>query len=427
MEFISRLKFVAYLVCFFSVSICTSMMSEGVVYSKWTSVRRDMQLFPFHEENALLVVAAKYKLNKSDTSNVAAIGFTVYGEPGKSCHEILFLLHSGLSSDESKPLDVDGRHMFPVPAIFREDPILSCAKTRTHNLLTYLTQLETCPRHRMASTIERLSASVRKKLATRNDLDKVGELVNKEERRKLGALLHCEQVAFLRMLTDARVFIPLIEKIKVSGIGNVTNISLDVITFNDMCMNCFSTAYYFIDQLEKACIDAFTSNGLALSREYVPHMQLIISSIVAFTNGDGRPTRNIIPGKQFCDSILANPFDISGVVEDRIVHFVNPWIFEHILLQEKQYAKASLESIKLESMLAKKSDFSKQVDLIKSLPIEELKLAAKEFGYNPAIVNDIFDELSMLITEKIANFKLLTKEVFAIADSLLGTNDAGKI
>ncbi len=80
----------------------------------------------------------------------------------------------------------------------------------------------------MASIIPELSSSVRSKILDGKDLDKVGELADKEKRKLLGALLHCEQVAFLRMLTDARVSVPLIEEIKASGIGTVKNMSMDI-------------------------------------------------------------------------------------------------------------------------------------------------------------------------------------------------------
>ena len=414
MEFISRLKFVICIVYFLSVSICMSMSPEDEAYSRWSPIKCH-DLFPFHKENAPLVVAAKYKLNKNDSSNIAAIGITAFGESGNFCHEILFLLHSGLSSDESKPFDVDGNQMFSVPAVFRGDPILSCSKTRTHNLLTYLMKLETCPDHRMASVIPTLSSSVKSKLPTGKDLDKVGELTDKEKRKLLGALLHCEQVAFLRMLTDTRVFVPLVEKVRTSGIGTVTNVSLDVITYNDMCVNCFSTAYCFIDQLEETCVNALKCNGL-LSSTYVPHtMRVVISSIAAFTNSDGHTTRNIIPEEQFGDSILACSSDMSGTAKDRIIHFVNPWAFEHILRQESQYIRASLDGIKLENMLAKKSDFKKQVDIIRSLPKVKLSQAAVNFGYNSTIVEDIFRELPMLISEKVTAFKEQVKEVLEIA------------
>ncbi len=278
----------------YSVFTCMSM-SQKEAYSKWSSVEICNESFPFHKENALLEVTAKYKLNKNDMSNVAIIGITAFGESGKSCHEILFLLHSGLANDELKPIDVNGKWMFSIPAVFRGDLILPYAKTRTHNLLTYLIKLESCSDHEMASVIPTLSESVKSKLSKEKDLDKVGELEDKAKRKLLGALLHCEQVAFLRMLTDTRVFIPLIEKVKASGIDAIKNISLDIITYNDMCVNCFLTAYCFIDELENACINALRSNNLLSGNYNANTMQLVISSIVAFTNSNGISTRNIIP------------------------------------------------------------------------------------------------------------------------------------
>lgn len=228
MEFISRLKIFICIAYFFSVSVCVSMSPEDIAYSRWSLIKYHNNLFPFHKENASLIVAAKYKMHKSDMSNVAAIGVTAFGESGSSCYDALFLLYSGLSSDESKPSDVEGKQMFSVPAMFRGDPILPSSRTRTHNLLTYLMKLETCQNHKMASIIPELSSSVRSKILDGKDLDKVGELADKEKRKLLGALLHCEQVAFLRMLTDARVSVPLIEEIKASGIGTVKNMSMDI-------------------------------------------------------------------------------------------------------------------------------------------------------------------------------------------------------
>lgn len=420
MEFISRLKLFSCILYFFSGAICMSMSPEDVAYSKWSLVKCDDHLFPFHKENASLIVEAKYKMHRSDMSNVAAIGVTAFGESGSSCHEALFLLHSGLSSDESKPSDINGRQIFSIPAIFRGDPILPCSRTRTHNLLTCLMKLKTCQNHKMASDIALLSSTVESKLLEGKDLDKVGELPNKKEQRKLlGALLHCEQVAFLRMLTDTRVFASLIEKIKAAGICAVKKISLDIITYNDMCINCFSTAYHFVNQLEEACVAALRHNGLLHDQYSLGSMQLVISSVAAFTNNDGRTTRNIILEKQFGDSILDYLSSTSDTRGDRVVHFVNPWAFEHVLRQESQYIKASLDGIKVESMLAKKSDFAKQVDVVKSLPIGELSQAAVNFGYNPAIVEDIFRELPILISEKVTAFRGQVEEVLEIAGTFI--------
>lgn len=420
MEFISRLKLFSCIVFFLSGATCVSMSPEDVAYTKWSLVKCDDYLFPFHKENAPLIVEAKYKMHRSDMSNVAATGVTAFGESGSSCHEALFLLHSGLSSDESKPSDINGRQIFSVPAIFRGDPILPYSRTRTHNLLTCLMRLKTCQNHKMASDIALLSSSVESKLLEGKDLDKVGELPNKKEQRKLlGALLHCEQVAFLRMLTDTRVFAPLIEKIKAAKIGAVKKISLDIIAYNDMCINCFSTAYHFADQLEEACVAALSHNGLLHNQYSSDSMRLVISSVAAFTNNDGHTTRNIIPEKQFGDSILACPLNISDTTGDRVIHFMNPWAFECVLRQESQYIKTSLNDIKAESMLAKKSDFKKHVDVVKSLPKEELSQAAINFGYNPTIVEDIFRELPMLISEKVTVFRRQVEEVLEIAGTFI--------
>ena len=77
MKFPSQIKFIACLTFCLAAFVCVSMIPENNAYNKWSNVTTDIKTFPFHIENAALVVAAKYKLNKNDTSNVAAIGFTV--------------------------------------------------------------------------------------------------------------------------------------------------------------------------------------------------------------------------------------------------------------------------------------------------------------------------------------------------------------
>ena len=70
MKFPSQIKFIACLTFCLAAFVCVSMMLENEAYNRWSHVTTDVKTFPFHMENAPLVVAAKYKLNKNDSSNI---------------------------------------------------------------------------------------------------------------------------------------------------------------------------------------------------------------------------------------------------------------------------------------------------------------------------------------------------------------------
>ncbi len=67
-------------------------------------------------------------------------------------------------------------------------------------------------------------------------------------------------------------------------------------------------------------------------------------------------------------------------------------------------------------MLAKNSDFENQLNIIKSLPLNELENEAKYFGYDLNIVRNIFNELKNLISKKVTAFKNRVEEVLEIAN-----------
>ncbi len=159
----------------------------------------------------------------------------------------------------------------------------------------------------------------------------------------LGKILHCEQVVLFKMLTDAEILNQLVDglisKMHTSEIGfffeNNPQITLDIVTYNDMCSKCFATCYNMQQRLQSS-VNALLFDKLdrlhIFPTSFPVPVTILISSFRPFKLDDCHYTRGI---KGDFDNLIQYhteykfalpPQQSVSIGQKRVLQVFNPWI-----------------------------------------------------------------------------------------------------
>jgi hypothetical protein len=251
-----------------------------------------------------------------------------------------------------------------IPELIAQNLMLDGRDVST-KLRVLLRKLNNKEHHHFHGKLASLLSACNRKIASGKKLDIVGDLdgpahSKTEENADLGKLLHCEQMVLLNLLCYERTFNALLDDAIVDDGSQdkdaslpsgdidesqdkvkkaITSVSLDIITYNDMCRNCFSTCYNFWDDF-KAIISKF------LGRENFD-FKIVISSLKPY----GSPLTRSIDKKEFPlplheleVGLLSRPANkVNDEKSDKkIIQFVNPWLFERMIISISRDISASV-------------------------------------------------------------------------------------
>lgn len=148
--------------------------------------------------------------------------------------------------------------------------------------------------------------------------------------------LHCEQIILLHILNNTSLFQEVLKTNRetIPDGGKIQKITLDIITYNDMCPKCFATCECFFNELKTNILNSLCPKCNFDDIQF----QIIVSSLQPYEIKKDTFTRKSINKSD--DQNKKIEFDIildaelkhcTGNREDiqgKIIQFVNPWLME---------------------------------------------------------------------------------------------------
>lgn len=299
---------------------------------------------------------ARSRGSTSEWNNFAAFGLSVVGVDGKSVSEIFpRLLFSAYNVPEHIPVvDILGEALIAIPDMFRGD--MMHRATQSEKVLEFFCWLASnsyTNKWDMHQLIADQSALVASK-----DAAKMAILPGGSELSQ--SLLHCEQVLLYMMLKDDSLIRDLVSRLitQNEAFASLTSkdsiITLDILTYNDMCPKCFSTCYHLQKTLEtsinRILFEEIKKRGKLLDfskRGAFPvNVQIQVSSFRPFLIIGDLMTRGTKGSYNYVEySALKSPMSCVYSRDLPVVQIFNPLIAQHILSYQIDDFIASVEGL----------------------------------------------------------------------------------
>ncbi len=268
-------SFIGILVSFFVLFFCStdcfgmgvppyvSRDAWGRYTSSWYAVQTEASKhFELHSKFGRVIAETKLVREPDKPDNIAAFGFTlrsgVNGVPIKSIIILPFVC-STIDQIKDPIICSDSRSAVTVRDLLGEDIIHK--KHRAHKVLEmaeWLAPWEYTKNWGMSDliTYEReLISKGSQQNPTKEDLTRLTILkpVDTKIGKAAGDIFHCEQVVIYKLLTDSEFLSGVISELMEGMIDLLPPricLDFDIITFNDMCPKCFSTAFFRFDEMK---------------------------------------------------------------------------------------------------------------------------------------------------------------------------------
>ena len=370
-----------------------------------------------HEELAYSVVCA-HELCEDPSSNIAAFGFSAHKSDGTVIKTIKFpLLFSSGKLAPSTPKDLD----------------ISTINERFSKTLDILS-----PREQLIEYLKFIQENL--DLSFNNLNDVINNLIIISDKSSgiptlkldsgstdifLGYVKHCEQCFLFELFRNPNLLEKTIKKLFE---GDVSSISLDILTYNDMCQRCFAGCDRFFPMLENT-IEQVQGKKIPLNifissfRPFEIHIDKDNSA--GFTRGE----KKINDYEQFNISTKFNHSD-TNVIKYRknIFQFFNLWMLESQKnIERKKYIRSAIQALSdnvpfifeplpTEPLNLRRN--TKQLSLSGAISAMENLYRVK--GIIPSDIEDEISKVNSLINEA---YQILTKPLqdeIAKLNSLLG-------
>lgn len=241
------------LTCVASESSATPAFPSGIsqLYTdSWTEYteQQTRSLHPFHTGKYISNVVKAHMACDKPMSNTALFGITIYRKdtpPQVIPYDCIISSGklrsvSGISCLNAKELigDIPENYLSFFNNIFSLNPFLRINHSQG-DLISFLKpRIKTAP-------IE-------------------GLINDRTYGSEINSFLHCEQTFINNLLLDPKA--PFIKKLQQTAIAseNITHITFDIITYNDMCPKCFSTCLTSLEQLKMILYQALHITDLSI-------------------------------------------------------------------------------------------------------------------------------------------------------------------
>lgn len=197
----------------------------------------------------------------------------------------------------------------------------------------------------------------------------------------LAKVLHCEQTMIFKMLTDKEILNQLVDKLICkmqtesieTFLGNNPQITLDIVTYNDMCPKCFATCFYMQQRLQSYINSLLIEkldklNFLSEQMCFPVPVTILISSFRPFKVNETEFSRSIDKTPNtlppfYTEYKFAVPLrKYSDISNKRILQIFNPWIEGGITVFKENLIKNDIDDIEklLPQYLELKGSISKE-------------------------------------------------------------------
>lgn len=215
--------------------------------------------------------------------------------------------------------------------------------------------------------------------------DKIGDIYDntgkssENANKEIGSLLHCEQVILLQLLFREAyrdgLFKYLHSKLPKYKYDDLSYVTLDIITYIDMCPKCFATCEFFFDNLKNIILSNLFPEH---SADDIP-FQIIISSLQPYTYKIAAPdkfTRNSRNNNISLEVFYAEPSYYTEDIEGKIIQFVNPWLMESHFISLYGSVYNTIKKIKY---LPELSDQFAEIIQLKEIQYNVIKTQQKDY------------------------------------------------
>lgn len=378
---------------FFCVIDCFALVPPYVSQSAWNrymsnwytvSVDKSEQLI-FHANFGKVIAETKLNRNPDQPDNIAAFGFTLRsGEDGSIIKSIaiLPLVCSTIDQIRDPIVSADGKSAITVRDLLGEDILHK--KHRVHKVLEMaewlvpweytkgwnMQDLITYERSLILQSYQKPDKDILTRLTILKPVEpKIGKAA--------GDIFHCEQVVIYKMLTDSEFLSKAVDELMEGVIERLPSkicLDFDIITFNDMCPKCFSTAFFRFDEMKSEISKQIflyfqrAKRTELLSQKLPIIFRILVSSSRPYkietedVNSNLR-TRECSSCKTdsagpcpFVKSLVTRHVSVNGEradaipIENGVFQFVNPWIEEFFrpIKERYQTIKSKIEELKAE-------------------------------------------------------------------------------
>lgn len=169
---------------------------------------------------------------------------------------------------------------------------------------------------------------------------------NPSEQQKdqlLGSILHCEQAVLVKSMLSDQFLSNWISNLKPVNFGSPNDVdflSLDIITYNDMCPKCFFTCFNCRRELEVRINEALKKFCKWPASQSTIPLRVFVSSFRPYAVGSGEEhtrvcqtcTRKQKPCSKYCEFHAHTPsaYRVSDFSAE-ILQFFNPWMASYVV------------------------------------------------------------------------------------------------
>lgn len=323
---------------------------------KWISTTLSDKGYDFHKNNAPRLARNKAILDlnrRPNTSNFAIIGISIHNSktPDRTLYSTFpNIVSSTYNTLEDTPtLDEQGISFMSIADMMRAD--IAEGKTRVHRISDFLKYLF----FNSYTKNWELYAGIKEctQVISKNKPIQMAKIPN---HTSISSVLHSEQVFLYRALISDGIFNFLLsdlltQKESINLLKDHDSyLTIDIMTYNDMCPKCFSTCINMIDRL-----------STAINRVLSQQLQLLGKFIEIFDNRRGKlfdinivvssfkPYRTSRQSQEAEYTYYKTANFVNHMKErgefNRIIQFFNPWVAQHIFNYEVENFIASVQRL----------------------------------------------------------------------------------
>ena len=323
---------------------------------EWISTTISDKGFDFHKNNALRLARNKAILDLSrplNTSNFAIIGLSIHNS--KIPDRTLFSTFPNIVSstyntlEDTPTLDEQGVSFMSISDMMRAD--IAEGKTRVHRISDFLKYLFFNSYTKNWELYDGIKECLRV-ISGNNPI----QMAKIPSHSSISSVLHSEQVFLYRALTSDGIFNFLLsdlltQKESVNLLKDPDSyLTIDIMTYNDMCPKCFSTCNYMIDRLSTT-INRILSQQLQLLGKFMEifdnrrgksfDINIVVSSFKPY-----RTSRQSQEAEYtyYKTANFVNPMKERDE-SNRIIQFFNPWVAQHIFNYEVENFISSMQRL----------------------------------------------------------------------------------
>lgn len=381
----------------------------------------NQHLFTLHQKLAYSVVCT-HELCEDPSSNTAAFGFSVHKKDGTVLKSIEIPLL--FSSGKLAPGLPSFLNVSTIDELFSKSFDISSPRERLVRYVKFVSET-------LGLQFDQLD-KVCTKLSDKSCTDKSPgiptlRLESGELDVPLGYIRHCEQCFFFELI-DNPDLLQRVLKALLSEVAGASYISLNILTYNDMCQRCFAGCTKFLTILQ-------TQTKVA---SVIPISHVFISSFRPFeikisdtqSAGFTRGTKKCNTYEEYsqlpsCNSDIIIPHGDNL----NIFQFYNPWMLEAQRdIDLKKHIRSAIQALSdnvpfiyedipenLQTRKSKKQlSLSGAVDSIKAL--EQVKgdvsdVRKKEIERVKALINEAYETLLQPLSDQIQKLNILVENV----------------